>query len=619
MPRYSTAFGMDVHLRSTTVCALDAETGEAVTRRFRGNPWGEVAEWMSGFPGPSLAAYESGYLGFAPQRELSGLGVDCVVAAVSKVPRSAADLSSKNDRNDAARMAKAILSHDISPVWVPSPEIEGLRDLAGAHDAATARLAAAKQRLLAFLARRGYAYGGTTPAGNPRRYWTYDFLRWLDKVRPADDGGIRALAALRNEVEAAAETRDDLLAEYRAAVAWIGYTDVDSSGRGAGDGRAVYEGPQAPEAFHRRVQEADSRPLQRRQAQARDHGRVRPRQEHRGEVDQVDKRDRLAARRVQPHARAEPDPGARAREPQAPDGGRRLKTSGADIRSKVRAIAANEGRYPISAQCRLLGVARSTYYSMRSRADRPAAPDPAAPAVVAAHAASKGRYGSRKIKASLERSGVTVSRRRVCRIMRENGLVSAYGRKRFKVHPGAVNEADVPNVVARGFGGRAPRTHICSDLTYVRVGASWNYVCLLVDLYNREIVGHSAGPRKDARLVKSAFATLSFPISDIEVFHTDRGSEFDNAEIDLMLEAFGIERSLSAKGCPYDNAVDESTNRILKAELVHRETFGTTRELRAKLSDYVHWYNNFRIHSTLGYMSPVEFREAGLSLPESSK
>ena len=104
---------------------------------------------------------------------------------------------------------------------------------------------------------------------------------------------------------------------------WIGYTGVDSSGRGARDGRAVYEGPQAPEAFHRRVQEADSRPLQRRQAQARGHGRVRPRQEHRGEAGQVDKRDRLAARRGQPHARAEPDPGARAREPQAPDGGRR--------------------------------------------------------------------------------------------------------------------------------------------------------------------------------------------------------------------------------------------------------------------------------------------------------
>ena len=139
----------------------------------------------------------------------------------------------------------------------------------------------------------------------------------------------------------------------------------------------------------------------------------------------------------------------------------------------MRAIAANEDRCPISAQCRLLGVAGSTFCSMRSRPDRPAAPDPAAPAVVAAHAASKGCYGSHKIKASLERSGVTVSRHQVCRIM-----------------------------------------------------------------------------RKDARLVRSAFATLSFPISDIEVFHMDRGSESDNAEIDLMLEAFGIERSRRQRAAP---------------------------------------------------------------------
>ena len=81
-----------------------------------------------------------------------------------------------------------------------------------------------------------------------------------------------------------------------------------------------------------------------------------------------------------------------------------------------------------------------------------------------------------------------------------------------------------------------------------------------------------------------------------------------------MLEAFGIERSLSAKGCPYDNAVDESTNKILKAEFVYRESFSDLRDLQVKLSDYVHWYNNFRLHSTLGYLSPVEFRKAGLSL-----
>lgn len=277
-------------------------------------------------------------------------------------------------------------------------------------------------------------------------------------------------------------------------------------------------------------------------------------------------------------------------------------------------IAANAGRYPVSAQCEMLGVARSTYYAMRGRPEAPKAPDPLEPDVIAAHGESRGRYGARKIKALLARSGKVASRRRICRIMRENGLASAYGRKRFKAHPGKPNEADLPNLVAREFRGRGPRTHVCSDLTYVRVGGSWNYVCLLIDLYNREIVGHSAGARKDAGLVKAAFATLDFPISDIEVFHTDRGSEFDNAQVDELLEVFGIERSLSRKGCPYDNAVDESTNKILKAELVYRESFSDTRDLQAKLSDYVHWYNNVRLHSTLGYMSPVEFRKAGLTL-----
>ena len=653
----TTFVGLDVHARSIKAVSLDVMTGEVRAATF-GYDAGAVAEWVRSVDPGARCVYESGVTGFDLQKRLSGLGVGCAVGAVSKMIKPSADRRRKNDRNDAEFLARMLSVGNVVEVWVPDDECEAARDLTRALEDARDDLSRSKQRLSKFLLRHGLVFDERTPTGRRRGNWTRAHWSWIESIEFAEGADNDVLAYYVDAVRRAAEDKArleglvegearkprwrrrvdslrclkgvdtasaaDLVFEagefsrFRNA-RWIGYTDVDSSGRGAGDGRAVYEGPQAPEAFHRRVQEADSRPLQRRQAQARDHGRVRPRQEHRGEVDQVDKRDRLAARRVQPHARAEPDPGARAREPQAPDGGRRLKTSGADIRSRVRAIAANEGRYPISAQCRLLGVARSTYYSMRSRADRPAAPDPAAPAVVAAHAASKGRYGSRKIKASLERSGVTVSRRRVCRIMRENGLAGAYGRKRFKVHPGAVNEADVPNVVARGFGGRAPRTHICSDLTCVRVGASWNYVCLLVDLYNREIVGHSAGPRKDARLVKSAFATLSFPISDIEVFHTDRGSEFDNAEIDLMLEAFGIERSLSAKGCPYDNAVDESTNRILKAELVHRETFGTTRELRAKLSDYVHWYNNFRIHSTLGYMSPVEFREAGLSLPESSK
>lgn len=277
-------------------------------------------------------------------------------------------------------------------------------------------------------------------------------------------------------------------------------------------------------------------------------------------------------------------------------------------------IAANAGRYPISAQCVLLGVARSTYYRMLADPPRGPAPDPLAADVVRLHAANRGEYGARKMKRALAREGKTASRRRIARIMKENGLSSAYSIRKFKPHAGKVNPSGAPNVVARDFSGRAPRTHICSDLTYVRVGGRWNYVCLLVDLSNREIVGHSCGPRKDAKLVMRAFSTVAFPLTDIEVFHTDRGSEFDNMSIDAMLAAFGIERSLSRRGNPYDNAVVESTNHILKRELAYRTAFADTEDLRVKLNDYVHWYNRIRMHSTLGYMSPVEFREKSLKI-----
>ena len=277
-------------------------------------------------------------------------------------------------------------------------------------------------------------------------------------------------------------------------------------------------------------------------------------------------------------------------------------------------VAANAGRYPVSAQREILGVPRSTCCAMRGRAEPAEAPDPASEEVAAAFEESRGRYGAGKIKASLARRGIVLSRRRIRRIMKDKGLVSAYANAKFKPICSSAGEADVPNIVNRGFDGHSPRTHVVSDLTYVRVGARWCYVCLPIDLYNREIVGHAAGECKDAGLVKSAFATLSFPLGDIEVFHADRGPEFNNAAIDELPGVFEIKRSLSAKGCPYDNSVDESANKILKAEFVYRERFSTLCELQAKLSDYVNWYNNLRLHSTFGYMSPVEFRLAGLTL-----
>ena len=125
---------------------------------------------------------------------------------------------------------------------------------------------------------------------------------------------------------------------------------------------------------------------------------------------------------------------------------------------------------------------------------------------------------------------------------------------------------------------------------------------------------HSVGVRHDADLVPAAFAALRFPLDEIEVFHTDRGGEFTGERIERMLDVFGITRSLSRPGNPYDNAVVESTNRLVKKELIHRNVYTNVEQLRSDVNRYVWWYNHRRLHSTLGYLSPVEFTQQGKTL-----
>ena len=240
--------------------------------------------------------------------------------------------------------------------------------------------------------------------------------------------------------------------------------------------------------------------------------------------------------------------------------------------------------------------------------------DPIAGDVRAVRRDGRERHGARKIKAALERKGVTASRRRIGNIMREQGMTGAYARGRSEPHGTRADEARLANLLDRGFDGYAPHTHPASDLTYVRVGGDWAYVCLLVDLADRGIVGHSAGRTRDAGLVLGAFATLDFPPADVQVFHTDRGGEFDDTGIDEPLDVFGIKRSLSRKGDPYGNAVVESTDRLLKKELVYRNSYATIEQLRRDPDGYVWWSDDRRLHSTLGYRSPKEFTEQGLVL-----
>ena len=216
-------------------------------------------------------------------------------------------------------------------------------------------------------------------------------------------------------------------------------------------------------------------------------------------------------------------------------------------------------------------------------------------------------YGSRKIKKVLEAKGIIVSRRKICCIMKKMGLYSAYTHKKYRHSIKKCNESETPNLLARQFKDNKPFAAVVSDLTYVQVGAKWQYVCILLDLHNREIIGFSCGKHKNAELVKSAFATVKTNLYQIQMFHTDRGSEFDNALIDDLLDVFHIKRSLSLKGCPYDNAVAESTFKIFKAEFINRSFFQSSEQLAFELADYIYWFNNVRIHSSLDYNSPANF------------
>nr|WP_270843729.1 IS3 family transposase [Bifidobacterium pseudocatenulatum] len=290
-----------------------------------------------------------------------------------------------------------------------------------------------------------------------------------------------------------------------------------------------------------------------------------------------------------------------------------LKQAALIFARKLAVIRANASRYPISAQCRILGVPRSTYYWMIEHPEAERV-DPIAGDVHAIWRDSHERYGARKIKAALERRGVTASRRRIASIMKRRGMTSAYARRTFKPHRTRADEARLANILDREFDGYEPRTHLAGDLTCVRVGGKWACVCLLIDLANRSIAGHSADTSRTADLVMAAFATLDFPLTEVEVFHTERGSEFDNAKIDELLDVFDIRRSLSRKGNPYDNAVVESTNRLLKKELIYWNHYTSLEQLRSDLNDYVWWFNNQRLHSTLGYRSPNEFTQQGLVL-----
>ncbi|KAA0966252.1 IS3 family transposase [Sporosarcina sp. ANT_H38] len=296
------------------------------------------------------------------------------------------------------------------------------------------------------------------------------------------------------------------------------------------------------------------------------------------------------------------------------------KASSADHGTKIDVIQQNRHKYSVSAMCKVLKIARSTFYydtEVSAQKEQEKREEERVLKEKIAEVFNKNRhvYGTRKLKIELDKEtkGFTISRRRIGRLMGELGLQSKYAKPSYKPMATRPNEESVRNVLNREFEVDKEMSVLVSDLTYVKVGYRWSYVCFLIDLYNRKIVGWSVGAQKDAALVQRAFDSVKSPLGNVNLFHTDRGSEFKNVGIDELLSGYKIKRSLSHKGNPYDNAVAEATFKILKTELINGTHYQTLEQLSLELFDYVNWYNNIRSHSTLGYLSPVAYKKLALN------
>jgi putative transposase len=266
--------------------------------------------------------------------------------------------------------------------------------------------------------------------------------------------------------------------------------------------------------------------------------------------------------------------------------------------------------------CKILNVSESGYYEWcgRGPSKRTLADEALAEQLEANHAKHRERYGSRRHAAQFQRQGCPVGRNRVRRIMRESNLVSRRT-KLFRVTTKSDHDhAVAPNLLDRNFHPTAPNAAWVCDITFIRTTDGWLYLAVILDLFSRRVVGWSMGERITKRLAISA---LDMAIKRREVrpgllVHSDRGSQYASADHRKALRAAKLECSMSRKANCWDNAVAESFFATLETELLDILKGKWTRnEARAEVFRFLEtYYNRDRLHSTLGYRTPVEYEEA---------
>lgn len=281
---------------------------------------------------------------------------------------------------------------------------------------------------------------------------------------------------------------------------------------------------------------------------------------------------------------------------------------------RYRFISEHRATYGVARLCRVLAVPRRQGYyewlaAQPARAKRAEAEDQLAAEIRAIHGAHRGAYGSPRIAAELRRRGRRVNRKRVERIMRQRGIVGRTRRRRRSLTKPDAAAVPAPDLIGRDFTAAAPGQRFVGDITYLPTAEGWLYLATVIDLFNREVVGHAMAEHMRADLVCDAveLAHRRGLIGASAIFHADRGSQYTSAQFRACLTRLRMRASMGRVGSCYDNAVAESFFASLKSEI--GTTAWTNRaEARQAVFAYLNYYNHNRLHSTLKQRTPHETR-----------
>lgn len=278
-----------------------------------------------------------------------------------------------------------------------------------------------------------------------------------------------------------------------------------------------------------------------------------------------------------------------------------------------RFVERMKGSFHLRTACRVLGVSPSGYraWSRRPPSSRAIMDLGLLAEIREIHARSHGTYGAPRVHAALRARGRWVGRKRVARLMRDDGLVGVHRRRRASpaARPPQLRAATAPDLVRRRFSASAPDRLWVADITSIPTGEGFLHLAAVVDACSRRLVGWAAADHLGTSLVLAAvdiaIATRS-PRPGL-IHHSDRGTQYSSVALGARLAEAGISVSMGAPGSAYDNALAEAFFASLETELIDRSAWATREDALRDVLDWIDFYNRARLHSSIGYTTPVDF------------